>query len=261
MKRLIDAGIALCALIALVPLFVVVAIGIKLTSPGPIFYRAHRIARDRRRNRSDSRSGYQSPERRQGDGYSGREFTMYKFRTMRVIAGHTTAPITARNDARVFPFGSFLRATKIDELPQLFNVVKGDMALVGPRPEAPEIVRNHYRQIDLKTLQVRPGVTSPGTVYYYTHWESTLAANGVLDQYVAQVLPAKLALDRVYLERATLFYDLRIILRTVAGIIARVFGTTKWFPDPPELREVHVNRPAGPARADFTCSDPTHRLQ
>jgi lipopolysaccharide/colanic/teichoic acid biosynthesis glycosyltransferase len=261
MKRLFDAATALVALVALSPLLVVAAIGIRLTSPGPILYAAERVARDRRRNGFDRGSTAGNSDRRRRDGYTGRKFTMYKFRTMRVMAGHTTAPITARNDTRVFPFGSFLRATKIDELPQLFNVLKGDMALVGPRPEAPEIVRTHYTQIDLKTLQVRPGVTSPGTVYYYTHCESTLAADGVLDQYVAQLLPAKLALDRVYLERATLFYDLRIILRTVAGIIARVLGTTKWFPDPPELRQVHVNRPAVPAREDFTYSDPTHRLQ
>jgi lipopolysaccharide/colanic/teichoic acid biosynthesis glycosyltransferase len=237
MKRAIDAAVALVALIVFSPLLLIAAIGIKLTSPGPILYRAPRIARDRRRRPSDRRSKVRDSERRQ-DGYWGREFTMYKFRTMRIASSGAGTPITARNDSRVFPFGAFLRATKIDELPQLFNVLKGDMTLVGPRPEAPEIVRSHY------TKEVHPGVTSPGTVYYYTHCESTLATDAVVDQYVEELLPAKLALDRVYLRRANLLYDLRVVLRTIAGITARIFGS-KSFPDPPELREVEGGRVPG----------------
>ena len=108
---------------------------------------------------------------------------MYKFRTMRVSANASS--ITAASDSRVFPFGAFLRATKIDELPQLVNVLKGDMSLVGPRPEAPEIVRDHYTADDLTTLQVPPGLTSPGSVYYYTHGESTLADDAAVDHYVS----------------------------------------------------------------------------
>jgi lipopolysaccharide/colanic/teichoic acid biosynthesis glycosyltransferase len=172
---------------------------------------------------------------------------MYKFRTMRVSPAGAGTPITASNDSRVFPFGAFLRATKIDELPQLFNVLKGDMTLVGPRPEAPEIVRKHYSPADLTTLHVQPGVTSPGTVYYYTHFESTLAADSVVDQYVEELLPAKLALDRVYLRRANLLYDLRVVLRTIAGISARIFGN-KSFPDPPELREIEADPGSAPDR-------------
>jgi lipopolysaccharide/colanic/teichoic acid biosynthesis glycosyltransferase len=235
MKRPLDAAVAFTALILLSPLLVIAAVGIMLTSPGPILYRAPRIGRDRRGS-FDRRSRARDSDRRR-DGYWGREFPMYKFRTMRVSPAGIGTPITARNDSRVFPFGAFLRATKIDELPQLFNVLKGDMTLVGPRPEAPEIVRTHYTKADLTTLQVPPGVTSPGTVYYYTHCESTLAANAVMDQYVEELLPAKLALDRVYLRRRSLLYDLRVVLRTIAGITARIFGS-KSFPDPPELREL-----------------------
>jgi len=237
MKRLFDAVIAFVVLVAVSPLLLVAAVGIKMTTRGPILYRAQRIGRDRRRNRTDRRSVSRISERRRADDYYGREFTMYKFRTMRVSAGDGS-PITAHDDSRVYPLGRFLRATKIDELPQLFNVLKGDMTIVGPRPEAPEIVRRHYGQDDLITLLVAPGITSPGTVYYYTHCESKLMADGAVDQYVGELLPAKLALDRVYLKRATLLYDVRIILRTVAGIIARTLGTTGWFPDPPELREL-----------------------
>jgi lipopolysaccharide/colanic/teichoic acid biosynthesis glycosyltransferase len=233
-KRLLDIVVSLCALIACSPLLLMAAIGVRLSSPGPILYRARRIARDRRRD-ADASSRQHGAERRQQSGYWGREFTMYKFRTMRVTSD-VTAPITARNDSRVFPFGAFLRATKIDELPELFNVLKGDMSLVGPRPEAPEIVRRHYTSDELTTLQVPPGVTSPGTVYYYTHCEPTLPTDGVVNRYVEELLPAKLALDRVYLKRATLLYDIRVMFRTIAGMTARILGG-KRFPEPPELRE------------------------
>jgi lipopolysaccharide/colanic/teichoic acid biosynthesis glycosyltransferase len=232
-KRLLDIALALSGLAILSPLLVAAAAGIKLTSPGPILYRSRRIGRDRRRWIQDTRSACQGPERRQ-KMYRGREFTLYKFRTMR-MGSDPGALITAHNDSRVFPFGAFLRATKIDELPQLINVVKGDMALVGPRPEAPEIVRTAYGADDMVTLQVRPGVTSPGSLYYYTHSEAKLTGSDVTQTYVLRVLPIKLALDRAYLQRATLAYDVRIILRTAFVIAARCAGW-KRFPDPPELR-------------------------
>jgi lipopolysaccharide/colanic/teichoic acid biosynthesis glycosyltransferase len=164
---------------------------------------------------------------------------MYKFRTMRVDS-HVSSPITAAKDSRVFRFGAFLRATKIDELPQLVNVLKGDMSIVGPRPEAPEIVRSHYSPDDITTLQVPPGVTSPGTVYYYTHGESTLAADSTVDHYVTRLLPIKLALDRVYIQRGRALYDIRVIFRTAAAILARILGTRR-FPEPPELVNADVN--------------------
>jgi lipopolysaccharide/colanic/teichoic acid biosynthesis glycosyltransferase len=239
-KRLLDIVVAGGALIATAPLFLVAALGIWLTSPGPIFYRAKRIGRDLRKRPFDTRATADMVERRRQDGYRGREFTMYKFRTMQVNTGHTSSPITAASDSRVFPFGAFLRATKIDELPQFVNVLRGDMSIVGPRPEAPEIVRDHYTTDDLTTLQVLPGVTSPGTIYYYTHGESTLAADDAVDHYVNRLLPVKLGLDRVYIERGRALYDIRVILRTVAAVLARMLGT-RWFPEPPELGKLDVN--------------------
>ncbi len=239
-RRLLDASIALCALIAASPILLIAAIGIRLSSPGPIFHRARRIARDRRRWPADARPASHVPERRRSATYQGRVFTAYKFRTMRVLAKGSATPITAWNDPRVFPFGALLRVTKVDELPQLLNVIKGDMAIVGPRPEAPEIVRQHYTRNDLLTLQVLPGLTSPGSVYYYTHCERMLAHDAVLDVYLDRVLPLKLALDRVYIKRASLLYDLRIIVRTIGVIVARLFGT-KRFPDPPEMADVSVS--------------------
>jgi lipopolysaccharide/colanic/teichoic acid biosynthesis glycosyltransferase len=247
MKRLLDLFVAGFGLAVTSPLFLVAAIGIRLASPGPIFYRAKRIGRDLRRVNSAVRSVAPSAERRRQDGYHGREFTMYKFRTMRVDRAGQTHPITALNDSRVFPFGAFLRATKIDELPQLINVLKGDMTLVGPRPEAPEIVRSHYTSDDLTTLQVPPGLTSPGTVYYYTHGESMLTTEtSVVEEYVQRLLPAKLALDRVYMKRPTVLYDIRVMLRTVVTIVWRGLGR-RWFPDPPELAESNVNASLPPA--------------
>jgi lipopolysaccharide/colanic/teichoic acid biosynthesis glycosyltransferase len=137
----------------------------------------------------------------------------------------------------VFPFGALLRATKIDELPQLFNVIRGDMALVGPRPEDPEIVRRHYRADDLETLQVLPGLTSPGSLYYYTHCEGVLRDEDATQFYTERVLPLKLAIDRVYIRNATRLYDLRVILRTIGIVVARVLGRQR-FPDPPEIAKL-----------------------
>jgi lipopolysaccharide/colanic/teichoic acid biosynthesis glycosyltransferase len=234
-KRLFDIVVAAGALSIVVPFMAVAAIGIRMTSAGPILYRARRMGRDRRRLDAEASRSGSLPERRR-PGYGGREFTMYKFRTMRVAPRGEGVPITAAQDPRVFPFGAWLRATKIDELPQLINVLKGDMTLVGPRPEAPEIVRTHYAPDDLATLQVPPGVTSPGTIYYYTHCEAMLAKDSVMDVYVQRLLPAKLALDRVYARRPTILYDIRLIARTVAVILGRAVGR-KRFPDPPELKQ------------------------
>jgi lipopolysaccharide/colanic/teichoic acid biosynthesis glycosyltransferase len=239
-RRCADIGVALAALIATSPLMIVAAIGIKLTSRGPVLYQARRIARDRRR--IDPMPDESEPKQdRRSAQYRGREFVMYKFRTMHVSADASAgAPITASADSRVFPFGSFLRATKIDELPQLFNVLRGDMAIVGPRPEDPSIVRDYYTPLDRSTLQVAPGLTSPGSIYYYTHGEKLLEGDAVVDLYVEALMPQKLALDRVYLNRASLWYDLRVVARTCFVIVARAVGSTR-FSEPPELRELgHV---------------------
>jgi lipopolysaccharide/colanic/teichoic acid biosynthesis glycosyltransferase len=238
-SSLLDASIALCALVAVAPLLAVAAAGAALSSPGPVLYRARRIARDRRRKAADDRAGRPEPERRQQAGYYGCEFTLYKLRTMHVQTRGEEHPITARNDPRVFPFGSFLRATKIDELPQLWNVIRGDMALVGPRPEAPEIVRRHYRADDLETLRVRPGLTSPGSLYYYTQCEALLPDVDATRVYAERLLPLKLEIDRVYISKATRLYDLRVILRTVGVVAARLLGRQR-FPEPPEVAKLRV---------------------
>jgi lipopolysaccharide/colanic/teichoic acid biosynthesis glycosyltransferase len=177
-------------------------------------------------------------ERRQ-PGYGGREFTLFKLRTMHINPGGDGHAITGRRDPRVFPFGAMLRTTKIDELPQLLNVIRGDMALVGPRPEDPEIVRRHYRPDDLKTLQVFPGLTSPGSLYYYTSCEGLLPDGDATKVYAEQLLPLKLDIDRAYISNTSLLSDARVVLRTVGVIIARLLGRQR-APNPPEGAKAEV---------------------
>lgn len=206
-KRLFDVVCAAAGLLLSAPLIGLAAVGIKLTDPGPVFYRARRV------------------------GYLGRQFTMWKLRTMKAGAGPV---ITGHKDDRISPIGKILRKTKIDELPQLFNVLRGDMSIVGPRPEDPAIVQQHYTSSDLETLGVRPGLASPGSLYQFTNGDVLLAAEDPEGHYVATLLKTKLALDRVYLRRASLRSDLKMIGRTLWTIGAIAAGRKKFTP-PPEM--------------------------
>lgn len=214
-KRLFDIVCAGTALVVAAPLIGLAALGIKLTDRGPVFYRARRV------------------------GYLGREFTMWKLRTMRtgdsgLGTGNSGPRITGHQDDRISPIGRILRRTKIDELPQLFNVLRGDMAIVGPRPEDPAIVREHYSSTDLETLGVRPGLASPGSLYQFTSGEKLLHADDPETHYVDKLLKTKLALDRVYIRRASLRHDFAIIARTALTIGAVALGRRK-FKQPPEM--------------------------
>lgn len=197
-KRVFDILLAGVALIFCLPLFAVVAIGISLSSPGPVFYKARRI------------------------GWHQREFVMYKFRTMHVNQRAFKSTITAWQDPRIFALGGWLRRLKIDELPQLINIIKGDMSIVGPRPEDPTIVTQHYTPAELETLSVRPGLSSPGSIYYYVFGEQLIDTANPEQTYVERLLPIKLALDLVYVREATLRYDLQIIWRTIICILALI---------------------------------------
>jgi len=210
-KRLFDVLCAGAALIVAAPLIGLAALGIKLTDPGPIFYRARRV------------------------GYLGREFTMLKLRTMRTDGGGSGGPvITGLHDDRVSPIGKILRRTKIDELPQLFNVLRGDMSIIGPRPEDPAIVQQHYSAADLETLAVRPGLASPGAIYQFTSGEKLLTSDDPEGRYVDTLLKTKLALDRVYIRHASLRRDLALIGRTLYTIGAIAAGRRNFRP-PPEM--------------------------
>jgi lipopolysaccharide/colanic/teichoic acid biosynthesis glycosyltransferase len=219
-KRLFDIVGAALGLVLLSPVLLLAAIGIRLSSRGPVLYRAQRVGRD------------------------GKLFTMHKFRTMRVDQGPRSGPITGANDPRVFRFGALLRRLKIDELPQLFDVLRGRMSLVGPRPEDPRIVRAHYTPEQMETLRVRPGLASPGSIYNYTHGDRILGQDDPEQAYVTKLLPVKLALENVYVREANLVYDLRIILRTVWTILQMALGRQD-FPDPPEMKKVAPEAGAG----------------
>ena len=206
-KRLLDILLASIGLAVAAPIIACAAVGILVSSRGPVFYRAIRVGRHRR------------------------PFVMYKLRSMHDRA-YSQSAITAGNDPRVFPFGSWLRRSKVDELPQLFNVLRGDMSIVGPRPEDPKFVEEHYTTVHLETLQVRPGVTSPSSLYDYVHGEPNLTGAVVELQYVEQLLPIKLALEVVYVRHASLGYDLSLIGRTIWMIVSVLAGR-RGFPEPP----------------------------
>ena len=212
-KRLFDVALTALALVASLPILIVAALGIRLSSPGPVLYRATRAGR------------------------RGRLFVMYKLRTMEIRQELLSdSVITAASDRRVFPFGALLRRSKVDELPQLFNILRGDMAVVGPRPEDPKVVAQHYTPEQWETLDVPPGLTSPGALYSTTHGETWLSERDAERDYYEHLLPLKLALDRVYVRNASLTYDLGVIVRTLSVIGGRIVGRRR-FPEPPEMNE------------------------
>jgi lipopolysaccharide/colanic/teichoic acid biosynthesis glycosyltransferase len=197
-KRLFDIVFALIGLIAISPICLIAAIAIRLSSAGPIFYHAERIGKDRK------------------------PFRMLKFRTMHVNSGGPV--ITALGDSRIFPIGSFLRTLKIDELPQLLNVLSGEMSIVGPRPEDPSVVSAHYTSWMLETLRVRPGITSPGAVYYYTQGEKLVDHANPEVSYVDRLLGPKLAIERAYMEHPSFWGDILVIAKTLLAIVAAAVG-------------------------------------
>jgi len=192
-KRAVDICGSLLALITFSPLFLVLAILINLTSRGPVFYRQNRVGRD------------------------ARIFRILKFRSMVEDADRQGPGITAAEDERVTPFGKFLRELKLDETPQFWNVLKGDMSLVGPRPELPSYVA-HYTPEQLGVLSVKPGITDIASIRY-RHEEKLLKRSADPDElYRHLILPEKLALNLQYIHRMSLALDLKLILETLRSI-------------------------------------------
>ncbi|MBE0604615.1 MAG: sugar transferase [Deltaproteobacteria bacterium] len=189
MKRAFDVVCGSLGLILLSPLFLLVSIAIRLESAGPVFFRGVRV------------------------GWNGRSFEIFKFRTMVDGAAVSGPAITVRGDLRVTRVGHFLRETKVDELPQLINVVLGDMSLVGPRPEDPKYVAA-YTPEQKMILAFRPGITSPASIAYRD--ESELLAGADWEGlYVYDIMPKKLEMDMKYFPGASFLGDLRIIFRTI----------------------------------------------
>ncbi len=196
LKRALDAGAALVGLVVVGPLMLLVAAAIKLLDPGPVLFRHQRV------------------------GLRGKPFAILKFRTMRAGAEKEGPQITSGGDARVTRLGRLLRRTKVDELPQLVNVLRGDMSLVGPRPEVRhyvELFRDDYDVI----LSVRPGITDYAAIKYRDE-EATLGAYQDAEQgYVTEVLPDKIALYHRYISEVGFATDARILLATLAKVLVR----------------------------------------
>jgi lipopolysaccharide/colanic/teichoic acid biosynthesis glycosyltransferase len=192
LKRLFDIIASIAGLMLLSPLFAVIAVAVKAHDGGPVFYRATRIGKD------------------------GRPFRLYKFRTMVIGADKLGPGITAGGDTRVTKMGRWLRRTKLDELPQLINVLAGDMSLVGPRPEDPRYVAL-YTPEQRKVLAVRPGITSAASLAYRRE-EQMLGGADWEATYRGQVMPAKIAIDLEYMANRSFWSDLVLIIQTATAL-------------------------------------------
>lgn len=207
-SRAFNVVLASLMLVVAAPVMLLAALAIRLTSRGPIFYMQERVGLDRRWTRTRALN-----ERRRED-LGGAPFTIYKFRSMRVDAEANGQAVWAKqNDDRVTPIGKILRASRIDELPQLFNVLKGDMNIVGPRPERPSIFVRLREQIEEYPVRqrVRPGITGLAQV------------SNPYDQCLDDVR-RKVAYDIAYMRRQSLGEDIRIMMRTVPVMLLRIGG-------------------------------------
>lgn len=195
MKRLFDIVASGFGLLLLSPLFLLVAIWIKLDSPGPVFYRQVRVGR------------------------YNRDFRIFKFRSMRVGADKGSLVTIGGRDPRVTRSGYFIRKFKIDELPQLINVFIGDMSLVGPRPEVRHYV-DYWTKEQLHVLDVRPGITDPASIKFRNENELLEKAEDAEKYYIEVIMQEKLRLYLEYVENHSFWYDIKLIFQTFAAIIA-----------------------------------------
>ena len=193
MKRVLDIVAAGAGLLVLAPLFAVVALLIKLDSPGPVFFKQQRVGR------------------------KFRPFWIYKFRTM-IRDGSGALPLTVGPDARITRAGALLRRSKIDELPQLFNILKGDMTIVGPRPEVPRYVEAFHRDYE-EILTVRPGLTDLASLKYRDEAALLGQTADPEQEYLSRVLPDKIRLAKEYIRRSSLAFDVDLIIKTLRRVM------------------------------------------
>ena len=189
-KRIFDFICSTLGLIVLSPILIAIAIKIKTGSDGPVFFKQIRV------------------------GEKNKEFEILKFRTMVVDAEKLGRQITVGNDSRITKIGAFLRKYKLDELPQLINVFKGDMSLVGPRPEVPRYVKL-YNEEQRKVLEVKPGITDLASIRYRDENDLLGEAENPDDFYINTIMPDKLALNLEYINKNNVFFDIYIILKTI----------------------------------------------
>ena len=194
-KRIYDRVFSALGLLVLLPLFIIIAILIKLDSPGPVFYKQTRIGKD------------------------GKEFQIYKFRKMHADVGDSGSRLTLANDQRMTRFGAFLRKSKLDELPQAFNVLKGDMAVVGPRPETPGYV-NLYTPEQRQVLRVTPGITDYASIYFIDEGELLEQAADSEKYYIETLMPQKIRLNMRYIRNMSFATDMKIIYLTFRKVLA-----------------------------------------
>jgi len=197
LKRTFDLLVSIAGLLLVLPLLAVIAVAIRCDTPGPVLFRQERVGR------------------------GGRVFRIHKFRSM--AAAPCGAPLTVGDDVRITRVGRFLRRSKLDELPQLIDVLVGDMSLVGPRPELPRYVALYPAELRKRVLAVRPGITDPVSLALADESALLARATDPEREYLDVILPRKLSAAADYAERATLATDLRIILRTLRLVLQR-FG-------------------------------------
>ncbi|WP_437206938.1 sugar transferase [Planctomicrobium sp. SH664] len=217
-KRLLDVTVAASMLILLAPVMLVVALLVKVTSRGPVIFRQTRVGLNLRRPGPDRRQTEidippELERRRPGSDRRtefayGRHFTLYKFRTMRVDAEKDGAKFAVKGDSRITPIGKLLRKTRLDELPQLWNVLIGEMSLVGPRPERPEFIRGLSDEIPgyLDRLGLKPGLTGVAQIL-----------NGYDNE--IESFRRKVAFDLHYLQNLTVWNDFKILVRTIGVVV------------------------------------------
>ena len=196
-KRIFDLCTAALALLLLWPLLLLLALWIKLDSPGPVLFRQERVGRH------------------------GVLFRIHKFRTMAVDAPTRGPQITLDADARVTSVGRRLRRYRLDELPQLIDVLRGRMSLVGPRPEVPHFVAHYPEALRVAVLAVRPGLTDPAAIAHLDEAALLAGATDPEQTYIERILPAKLCMQAEYASRATLLSDLGVLVQTLATLVRR----------------------------------------
>jgi lipopolysaccharide/colanic/teichoic acid biosynthesis glycosyltransferase len=216
-KRILDVMGSAVGLLLLLPVLAVVAVIIKLDSPGPIFFRQERVGR------------------------GGRSFRIFKFRSMVVGATRAGTALTVRADTRITLVGAFLRRSKLDELPQLINVLAGDMSVVGPRPEVPEFMKFYRPDQRAVILSMRPGITDYAAILFRD--ESSLFEQGCdpVEVYRREIIPAKFTYYERYSQEISILNDLRIIFATilllVAGRVPQWLGIEHQLRTTPLLRD------------------------
>lgn len=194
LKRFFDICMSIFGLIILSPIFLIIAVLIKINSKGAVFFRQTRV------------------------GLNGKEFKIYKFRTMVTDAEKKGMQITVGNDSRVTSIGKIIRKCKMDEIPQLINVLIGDMSFVGPRPEVPKYVEM-YNEADKEILMIRPGITDIASIEYRNENEILGKSENPEKTYIEEVMPAKIKFNKEYLSNISIKYDIYLIIKTVVAIL------------------------------------------